>query len=476
MNAMGIAAEKAWINLADSNQSTSSWSYQAFNPIKPTVTTPKVTTPKVTIPTVAKTTSSIKPIIQNYGSFFRSSAGDRNAYNTSVNYDKLSANQKRLADNVFNTSSTNAQKKKEEDEKKKLLVGAIDTTALVETPEQEKARLLKESTEKAKADAVEAQKAAIEAKRLENEALLAQEDTSIAELNTEQTKYTAEEETTAKWFEENRLNQVRGDIMQSLVARWVDISKLAPEQITALSGEQGVKAFADIYTAKEKSKSNIKTARDKTMVELQRLRSNKNISQNAYNTQVASINELTNTKLREAEDNYKNGVIGLIDKKVDTGTAVSTAVINTLNTLGIPLSSQSAFSNIIKNSKSVGEAYTAIMTSTDPAVQAAYKANEARIAAAAQQAFDLDKAKVNASQGSTNDKILDLVKTYQNQAINAKNTGDVQWAKDWSTKADALLRSIWMTSVPNPWTPSSGASTTASPSSLISNPFSQFIR
>lgn len=214
--------------------------------------------------------------------------------------------------------------------------------------------------------------------------------------------------------------------MQSLAARGVDISKLAPEQITALSGEQGVKAFADIYTAKEKAKSNIKTARDKTMAELQRLRSNKNISQNAYNTQVDSINELTNTKLREADNAYKNAVVGLIDKKVDTGAIIAKGVLNTLSTLGIPLSAQSAFANIVNNSKSEGEAYRAIMTSTDPAVQAAYKANEARIAAAAQQAFDLDKAKVNASQGSTSDKILDLVKTYQNQAINAKNTGDVQ--------------------------------------------------
>lgn len=469
MNAMGIAAEKAWINLADSNQSTSSWSYQAFNPIKPTVTTPKVTTPKVTIPTVANTTSAIKPIIQNYGSFFSSSAGDRNAYNTSVNYDKLSANQKRLADNVFNTSSTNAQKKKEEDEKKKLQVGTIDTTALVETPEQEKARLLKESTEKAKADAVEAQKAAIEAKRLENEALLAQEDTSIAELNTEQAKYTAEEETTAKWFEENRLNQVRGDIMQSLAARWVDISKLAPEQITALSGEQGVKAFADIYTAKEKSKSNIKTARDKTMVELQRLRSNKNISQNAYNTQVASINELTNTKLREAEDNYKNGVIGLIDKKIETGITTATTAVNFLQQAGIPLSEQSKFSTLINSSKNAGDFLKAVITSTDPAIQKVYKERAAEIAAAAKAEFDLKVLQAAPKSSSSTEAILDLVKTYQNQAINAKNTGDVQWAKDWSAKSDALLRSI-------SWTASSGPVPTASPSISLANPFLQFTR
>lgn len=171
--------------------------------------------------------------------------------------------------------------------------------------------------------------------------------------------------------------------------------------MVALSGEQGVKAFNDIYVAKENAKNNIKNARDKSLAEIQRLRSNKTISTNAYNAQVASINELTNTKLRDADNAYKNAVVGLIDKKIDTGTAVSGAVLNTLNTLGIPLTAQSVFDKIIKNSKSVGEAYTAIMTSTDPAVQAAYKANEARIAAAAQQAFNLDVLKATPAATKT---------------------------------------------------------------------------
>jgi hypothetical protein len=218
------------------------------------------------------------------------------------------------------------------------------------------------------------------------------------ELTTEQDKYTGEQEDTAKKFEENRLNQVRGDIMQSLAARGVDISKLAPEQITALSGEQGVKAFNDVYTAKENAKNNIKAARDKSLAEIQRLRNNKNISTTAYNAQVVNINSLTNAKLLEADNTYKNAIVGLIDKKIDTGTAISGAVLNTLNTLGIPLSSQSAFASIIKNAKSVGEAYTAIMTSTDPAVQAAYKAQEAKIAAAAQQAYNLDMLKATPTQ------------------------------------------------------------------------------
>ncbi len=54
------------------------------------------------------------------------------------------------------------------------------------------------------------------------------------------------------------------------------------------------------------------------MAKIQTLRANKNISQSAYNKQVDSINALTNQRLLEAENNYKNGVIGLIDKKVET--------------------------------------------------------------------------------------------------------------------------------------------------------------
>ena len=108
----------------------------------------------------------------------------------------------------------------------------------------------------------------------------------------------------------------------------------------ALSGEQGVKAFNDIYVAKENAKNNIKNARDKSLAEIQRLRSNKTISTNAYNTQVASINELTNTKIRDADEAYKNAVVGLIDKKIDTKNIVVTGVMNALNTLGIPLEDQ----------------------------------------------------------------------------------------------------------------------------------------
>lgn len=65
------------------------------------------------------------------------------------------------------------------------------------------------------------------------------------------------------------------------------------------------------------------------------------------------------------------------------------------------------------------------MTSTDPAIQAVYKKHKAAIDAAAANEYNLKMLQATPSTTS-NDKILDLVKTYQNQAINAKNTGDLQ--------------------------------------------------
>lgn len=380
---------------------------------------------------------AIKSAVQSYQNFFKTTGGDRAAYNASVWYDKLSTAQKRIADNVYNSTTSAEKKKKDEEDKKRAAVGNVSMTALEETPEQEKERLLKETAEATKKNAITAQEAALLQQNQAEQLNKAEADRAMAELNTEQTKYEWEQNETAAKTEETRLNQVRGDIMQSLASRWVDISKLAPEQLVALSGEQGVKAFNDIYVAKENAKTNIKNARDKSLAEIQRLRSNKTISTNAYNAQVTSINELTNTKLLEADNAYKNAVVGLIDKKVDTGAIIAKGVLNTLSTLGIPLSAQSAFKNIISNSKSEGEAYRAIMTSTDPAVQAAYKANEARIAEAAKQAYQLDllkatpaAAKTPAEQWLEYIKAADSIQSYnpaQAEILRARWTQLLSW-------------------------------------------------
>lgn len=107
-----------------------------------------------------------------------------------------------------------------------------------------------------------------------------------------------------------------------------------------MSGEQGSKAFTDIYDTKEKVKSNIKTARDKTLAQLQTLRSNRNITKATYDKQVNSINEITNSKLLAADSAYKNSIMSLVDQKKETGTTVATTITNLLAQKGIPLSAQ----------------------------------------------------------------------------------------------------------------------------------------
>lgn len=57
-------------------------------------------------------------------------------------------------------------------------------------------------------------------------------------ISTERDTTISEQESLAKNAEDNRLNQLRGNIMTRLAQRGVDISRLSPEQITALSGEE----------------------------------------------------------------------------------------------------------------------------------------------------------------------------------------------------------------------------------------------
>jgi len=371
---------------------------------------------------------AVKWAVQSYRNFFTSSGWDRATYNKSVGYDTLSTQQKRIADNVYN-STLSADK---------IKTGTVSLTALEETPEQEKDRLLIESKEAEKRDALLARDAALLAQNQAEQLQKAEADRATWELATEQTKYEWEQTETAAKTEENRLNQVRGDIMQSLAARWVDISKLAPEQMIALSGEQGVKAFNDIYVAKENAKNNIKAARDKSLAEIQRLRSNKNISTAAYNNQVASINELTNTKLRDADNAYKNAIVWLIDKKIDTKNIVVTGVMNALNTLGIPLEDQWAFKWLIASSKTPADAYTGIMTSTDPAIQAVYKKHKAAIDAAAANEYNLKvlqatpTVKTAAEQWLEYIKAADSIQSYnpvQAEALRTKGISLLSWTQ-----------------------------------------------
>ena len=71
-----------------------------------------------------------------------------------------------------------------------------------------------------------------------------QEQSYFAEYEAEQNRLLAEGEGT-------QLNQVRSQIYQALAARGIDISRIPPEQLIALSGEIGTRAFSNIFQMKE---------------------------------------------------------------------------------------------------------------------------------------------------------------------------------------------------------------------------------
>ena len=210
--------------------------------------------------------------------------------------------------------------------------------------ETEEAKKTRETLEKQKEEMTAAEQAA-----------LAQEnmfiDTQTADVTNERDTFIAEQEKLAADTETNRLNQVRGNIMQVLAARGVDISKLSPEQIVALSGEQGAKAFMDITDVREQTKSNIKQARDTALARLNDLRQRKAISTSAYERNVANINSQAETAQLNADRNASAQIFALTQTKTEQGRTDATqranAVTNMASMLGLSGSQIAPVLNII---------------------------------------------------------------------------------------------------------------------------------
>jgi hypothetical protein len=114
------------------------------------------------------------------------------------------------------------------------------TTPVVKSADDTYTDVLTTTTDKIKTQAEldrEAQLAtAEENKRIAqeyNDSLIAENQNALAKFETEQNNLLKE-------FEGNRLNQVQGDLRRLLLERGVDVSKITPEQLIALSGQVGV--------------------------------------------------------------------------------------------------------------------------------------------------------------------------------------------------------------------------------------------
>ena len=302
------------------------------------ITTPKTQTPR-TPTAVSDTINGVKKTYVprvNTKSFTDSLGKSRSRaeYNVGINYDELDEQSKKIADRYY----TAAEKAGKLLPPKDIYEERMD----VETEEAKKTR---ETLEKQKEEMTMAEKEA-----------LAQEnmfvDTQTTDVTNERDAFIAEQEKLATDTESNRLNQVRGNIMQVLAARGVDISKLSPEQIVALSGEQGAKAFMDITEVRERTKGNIKQARDTALARLNDLRQRKAISTSAYERNVANINSQAETAQLNADRNASAQIFALTQTKTEQGRTDATqranAVTNMASMLGLSGSQIAPLLNLIE--------------------------------------------------------------------------------------------------------------------------------
>ncbi len=164
-------------------------------------------------------------------------------------------------------------------------------------------------------------------------------------------------------FEGNRLNQVQGDLRQVLLSRWVDVSKVTPEQLIALSGTVWTWAFKDISSAKERATSAIEQARQNKLSKMDALRQKKMISDSDYTQSVANINAQANTsinnvKLKTAETIFWVKIAGIADTRAQDNVNLQNTV-NILKSAGFTNSSMTPeVLKIFQNSTNVGDAFS----------------------------------------------------------------------------------------------------------------------
>ena len=253
---------------------------------------------------------------------------------------------------------------------------------------------------------------------MENNRAIAQQynDSLITENQNALYTFEQEQDKLLKWYEWNRLNQVQWDLRRILLERWVDVSKVTPEQLIALSGTVWVNAFKDVSSAKERATAAIETARQNALAKISQLRSNNVLNQTQYNTAIADINSKTesqknNLDLKLAE--LKFGVLtnAAATAKTDAQT-VAQNVLATAQALGVTGTQMGLVQSFIKNAKSTPDAiakllgelqnpnsplYVALKSKEDASTKQAVFANALK-----QYEAETDRLKAQASVTSAN--------------------------------------------------------------------------
>lgn len=280
-------------------------------------------------------------VVGAFKSALVSSKGDRASYNASINYDGMNERRKKVADNYFDK---NSKEKKEEDLVVDPYAVLTDREKAIAEENKKQQELLDQQKKDAAAEAL--------ANQQETQRNI---DEQSGLISTERDTTISEQEALAKNAEDNRLNQLRGNIMTRLAQRGVDISKLSPEQITALSGEEGAKAFMDVADIKDKKVKAIESVRQSALSKLNELRDKKSINQSAYTSRVNEINSKTAAAKLQADKEFSANVFSIAQTKDQQTRADALARVNAAQTyLTAAGVSGSTAANVIANLSSRG--------------------------------------------------------------------------------------------------------------------------
>jgi len=387
-----------------------------------------------------------------------SAGGDRAKYYNNINYDSLSPNAKVVADRLFDSKKKDDEPTpvapvvtnraglktvtptlpadsvaairaanpwmsvadaRAEAEKRRLSRATTPTTTTPVTPADKDTTYVDET--KNVIDTIKAQNEADKKAQLdaaeENKKLAEEYNNSmISEHQNALTTFENDQNALVSQYEGNRLNQVQGDLRRVLLERGVDVSKVTPEQLIALSGSVWVNAFNDISAAKEKAKASVETARQNALSKISQLKANNVLNASQYNTAVADINSKSaaannNLDLKFAE--LKFGVATNKDatQKTDAQNAVAN-ILSTAQALGVTGTQMGLVQQFIANAKTTPEAlnrmlselqnpnsplYTTLKSSEDAA-----KKKAQFDAALKQYEAETDRIKANASMTSAN--------------------------------------------------------------------------
>lgn len=184
---------------------------------------------------------------------------------------------------------------------------------------------------------------------------IASEENAYNQFEQEQNRLVSE-------FEWNRLNQVQWDLRRVLLERWVDVSKVTPEQLIALSWSVWVNAFKDVSAAKERATAAIEQARQNKLAKVQALKQQKMVSDAEYNQTVANINSQANTsinniKLKTAETIFGIKVAWITDARSQDTTTVQNVSSILKSAWFTNTNMTPEVGNIINSSKTIGELY-----------------------------------------------------------------------------------------------------------------------